>query len=274
MTSKPIWFKFFIQDWKFSDTARKMNHEQKGIYLELLVDHAFDGSIPSDQEELRLIHHVSAETWEPFWEIVEPKFPINDDGRRRNPKMVDAMIHYKKSIDGGKKSAGIRKNKANPPSTPLQPPYNESATPLQHNANGEAATTQHPLNHIDIDLDKDKEKNKTGGVGGGNDSEARKRKSRDTLDKDWNEISRWYESLPQNQRNAIDQAIHGIKQTRKTKKLSQVARINLAKKLRQYDIQAVISACKIYSENNYHLEGKNEMYLYGIIRGEESKCRT
>lgn len=64
----------------------------RGVYRELL-DLSWDlGGLPADPDDLREILRASLEEWKRAWPYIEPKFPIAEDGLRRNPRLE---IHRK-----------------------------------------------------------------------------------------------------------------------------------------------------------------------------------
>jgi hypothetical protein len=70
----------------FFSSTRGWNLAARGIYRELLDSQWELGSVPPDSAALQRLIYATASEWK-SWPIVEPKFPIGADGRRRNPTL-------------------------------------------------------------------------------------------------------------------------------------------------------------------------------------------
>jgi len=59
----------------------------RGAYRELLDSQWDMGSLSADQLDLRALVGCTPAEWRIAWPLIEPKFPIDADGRRRNPRL-------------------------------------------------------------------------------------------------------------------------------------------------------------------------------------------
>lgn len=67
----------------------------RGAYRELL-DAQWDlGYLPKDPAELKMLSGATAAEWRISWPLLEPKFVIGDDDKRRNMRLE---LHRRKSI--------------------------------------------------------------------------------------------------------------------------------------------------------------------------------
>lgn len=90
---QPSWFKFDIIGWKLSLNVQAMNWEERGIYLELIMDCWREGSVAYPPlRELRM----TANEWERVWPALEPCF-AQSNGRlyqRRVDRDRPAAMNY------------------------------------------------------------------------------------------------------------------------------------------------------------------------------------
>jgi hypothetical protein len=75
----------------FLSSTRGWNLAARAIYRELLDSQWELGSVPSGSATLQKLIGATAAEWK-SWPIVEPKFPIGADGRRRNPTLEKHRI--------------------------------------------------------------------------------------------------------------------------------------------------------------------------------------
>lgn len=68
------------------------------------------------------------------------------------------------------------------------------------------------------------------------------------------------------ERRTIQQTLDAIASTRKTGTLSASKQATILQRLLTYPRQQTINGCQKFLEKSYHLEGKREQYLFGIIR--------
>lgn len=74
--------------------------------------------------------------------------------------------------------------------------------------------------------------------------------------------------------NIIDKSFAAIASTRKTGKVADSILFAQLKKWEKYPAEHIEDCIRIYLEKNYATEGKNEKYLFGIIRKQAPKPRT
>lgn len=70
----------------FMSSTRGWSVTARGIYRELLDSQWEMGDLPESSAALQKLVQATAAEWK-NWPIVEPKFPIGADGRRRNLKL-------------------------------------------------------------------------------------------------------------------------------------------------------------------------------------------
>ena len=73
------------------------------------------------------------------------------------------------------------------------------------------------------------------------------------------------------ERTLIDQTLQAIAQTRKTGKTTDSVKASILQQFERYPQQQVLTGCRTYLEKQYHLEGKSEKYLFGIIRNQTAE---
>jgi uncharacterized protein YdaU (DUF1376 family) len=96
MTDTPQfpWMKWFPRD--FMSSTRGWPLTARGVYREL-IDCAWDmGSLPAEPKELAALIGATTDEWRVAWHYVETKFPLGDDGRRRNARLES---HRQKALD-------------------------------------------------------------------------------------------------------------------------------------------------------------------------------
>lgn len=79
-------------------------------------------------------------------------------------------------------------------------------------------------------------------------------------------VSDLLEKFTGEEKNLIDQLLEAVASTRKTGKIADSVKTSILQHLQKYPRQQVIAGCRTYLDKQYHLEGKSEKYLYGIIR--------
>lgn len=81
-------FPLHVGDWIGSEMMQTLSPAGEHAYLRLLLNqwkNEADG-LPADPKVLRMFTKLSAREWKPVWALLEPYFPISEDGRRRNPR--------------------------------------------------------------------------------------------------------------------------------------------------------------------------------------------
>jgi uncharacterized protein YdaU (DUF1376 family) len=76
----------------FASATRGWPLAARGAYRELLDAQWDMGSLPDSENALRAIAMAMPTEWRVAWQFVEPKFPIDSDGRRRNPRLETHRI--------------------------------------------------------------------------------------------------------------------------------------------------------------------------------------
>lgn len=88
-----FWLPWFPRDFAASTLGWPLI--ARGIYRELL-DAAWEmQGLPESPKDLREIVRASPQEWAKSWPLIEPKFPVGVDRRRRNPKLEQ---HRKQAI--------------------------------------------------------------------------------------------------------------------------------------------------------------------------------
>jgi len=93
------YFPFFVADWILDDKVCLMTLADQGLYLRLLCQQWENGSVPLDPEACRRAASADPEEFARSWLAVEPCFPVDGDGKRRNPRLE---IERKKAIKKSK----------------------------------------------------------------------------------------------------------------------------------------------------------------------------
>jgi uncharacterized protein YdaU (DUF1376 family) len=92
----------------FLSSTRGWSVTAKGVYRELL-DAQWDlGSLPADPGEIQALIGATKAEFKDWAAKIEAKFPICEDGRRRNLKLEDHRLH---SIDRSRKAADSAKER-------------------------------------------------------------------------------------------------------------------------------------------------------------------
>jgi uncharacterized protein YdaU (DUF1376 family) len=80
---------------RFMSATRGWSVTARGIYRELLDCQWEMGSLPPTPAELQQLIGATAAEWKCWPSLVEPKFPLDTDNRRRNPTLEQ---HRAKSL--------------------------------------------------------------------------------------------------------------------------------------------------------------------------------
>ena len=84
------------------------------MYIRLLCTQWVNGSIPDDQRRIAKAAGVDLSELQREWHLLEPKFPICDDGMRRNPRLEGVRARQKEVSEVRKVAADTRwKSNAN-----------------------------------------------------------------------------------------------------------------------------------------------------------------
>lgn len=103
-------FSLYVRDVLCSKTISKMHSKgvSKGVsaYLYLLCSSWLEeprGTLPNDPVELAGMAKVSAVEWNEIWPYIESQFPVGEDGRRYNERLVQESEKQNKRRDAGSK---------------------------------------------------------------------------------------------------------------------------------------------------------------------------
>lgn len=113
--SKSPAFQFYPKDYQSDEAVRLMNHEERGIYLDLLCAEWLEGSIPSNPALLARLIGTTKKKMEAAWILVGPKFvpDASGNGRLIHPRLEEERVKQaewrEKSSKGGLKSAEVRR---------------------------------------------------------------------------------------------------------------------------------------------------------------------
>lgn len=89
---KEPYFPFYYRD--FMVSTGEMTDAEVGKYLRYLIHQWEKGSIPNDPSMIQTIRFDSH-----LWETLESKFPLGDDGRRRNPRLEEIRLERDEYIE-------------------------------------------------------------------------------------------------------------------------------------------------------------------------------
>lgn len=92
------WYKWFVSDWRNSETRFRLSLAERGLYRELLDLHHAEGSIPSDKTTLRLMVGATAEDFDVAWANVAPLFHTHKSkpGRLVNDRALSVIAESEK----------------------------------------------------------------------------------------------------------------------------------------------------------------------------------
>ena len=94
------WMPLYFRDLRTSETWRTMSHTQRGIYMELIGHQWEEESIPGDLVHVMRLLHPKAKKKD-VSHVLE-RFPVGDDGRRRNDRTAevrqDQLSKYDKRV--------------------------------------------------------------------------------------------------------------------------------------------------------------------------------
>lgn len=116
MSKKPQFAKLPWYPRDFSSATRLWPLVARGVYRELLdlqwdVGGMEPGTLPEDDQELRLLVRASLAEWRIAWPLVEPKFP-KVEGGRRNQRLEEhrqaAVREYLARLSGAHKTNAKR----------------------------------------------------------------------------------------------------------------------------------------------------------------------
>src|SRR5215475_11830593 len=77
----------------FMTATRGWSVTARGVYRELLDAQWDRGALPADPNELRRLIGATPTEWRAWSQHVEAKFPLGDDGQRRNARLEQHRQH-------------------------------------------------------------------------------------------------------------------------------------------------------------------------------------
>lgn len=101
---------FYVRDWIIS--TRVLTPEARGIYIDLIAyGWDYDG-IPDDPGVLAAMVGMTPQKFRAVWAAIEDKWPIAEEGKRRNPRQEqqrrELKAHRDKQAENGKRGAEKR----------------------------------------------------------------------------------------------------------------------------------------------------------------------
>lgn len=79
------WYAWYARD--FQSATRGWSVTARGGYRELLDAQWDQGGVPVEPDEMRTLIGATRAEWKEIWPRVEPKFPVESDGKRRNQRL-------------------------------------------------------------------------------------------------------------------------------------------------------------------------------------------
>ena len=100
MRKKPPAYQWYVKEWLSSPTRLSLSKAARSAYRDLL-DYCWDcgGSLPNDQETLRVMADCTSEEWAEFGNKVLQNFCVNRAGRLINRKLSQLWKERKDFID-------------------------------------------------------------------------------------------------------------------------------------------------------------------------------
>lgn len=110
---KPPAFQFYARDWLTDDKRSEMSIAQRGVHADLMAYQWVNGSVPGDIQSLARIVGIGVEEMqEIFAGPLAACYPVNGDGRRRNPRLerqrAELELYRKRRSHAGKLGAQVR----------------------------------------------------------------------------------------------------------------------------------------------------------------------
>lgn len=106
------YFPAYAGDWLASSSVTMMTMQAEATYWRLLCHQWRSEELPADPKALRLLTKCSPSEWRTVWPVLEPQFPTDDDGKRRNARLeserTESAKRHQQRIDAGQKSAAKR----------------------------------------------------------------------------------------------------------------------------------------------------------------------
>ena len=102
-------FPFYVADYRDSETRLAMSLMERGLYLELLIFHYKEGSLPSDLATLVKVAGCTQEEFDGCWARVQRNFTTSAElpGRLVNAKVLEVLAKIE-PIREARRQAGVR----------------------------------------------------------------------------------------------------------------------------------------------------------------------
>lgn len=109
MTSDPSpAFLFYVKDWASSRRVQAMSYDERGRYLEMLIEQWQTGSLPATPEDIAALFGDTEAGWKRAWPQLSPCFSKRlRDGRLVNPKL-EAVRRERHRYQKSQAASGLR----------------------------------------------------------------------------------------------------------------------------------------------------------------------
>ncbi len=102
----------YARDWLTDEDVRDAPRAVRSDYMDLLLHQWMAGSLPADPERLRRRIGLTPKEWVVTWKWLERKFPVGEDGMRRNGRCervrAESLELRNKRSAAGRKGNGVR----------------------------------------------------------------------------------------------------------------------------------------------------------------------
>ena len=261
MSKELPWMKYYPGDFYGDPMVQVMTDDQELIYHRFIARSWQMGALPNDEEKLAVIAGMEIERFRKSWcwPLTE-KWVKNGEGLI-NHRVEDERDDALSRSEGARRAGEMRQQRRR---ARVEREVSGSSAGAQREHSGTSAMLD-----PDPDPDKEEEKNKTGGVGGEKTPKAKQKDKNVSLTPEWKNMIEWFKGLSAANKDLVNDTFVRVGETRASGKLSDRAVLNIWTRMMKHKHSAVIRACQTYSEKEMQLEGKDEKYLLGIVRGEE-----
>ena len=109
-------FQFYARDWLSDLRLRLLDHEAKGMFVDLLCHQWLEGHLPSDDRSIARLLGISTRKWRATRRRLECHFQLNGDGLMFNPRLSEqrkAVVgRHKERVTAGRKGGLARSSSA------------------------------------------------------------------------------------------------------------------------------------------------------------------
>ena len=109
-------FQFYARDWLSDLRLRLLDHEAKGMLVDLLCHQWLEGHLPSDDKSIARLLGVSTRKWRATRSRLECHFQLNGNGLMFNPRLSEqreAVVgRHKERVNAGRKGGLARASSA------------------------------------------------------------------------------------------------------------------------------------------------------------------